>query len=137
MNLEGRWTMKLKEAIKKNSKVKKEFFWNIVERNKWSCKINNENYLFVIVNPLGDGKYKLTYMDANINDYDKQEKSLVRSKYNLAYHQSRLLALRLMEHFGHCEWEETLNSKDELINKLSNETSFDVSMLKRLRNVSK
>lgn len=124
--------MKLKEVIKSPIKAESKFSWRKVETNKWASKITNENYLFVIVNPLGDDKYKLIYMDANINDYNKQEKSLVRYKYSLTRYQNRLLALRLMEHFGHCEWKETLNSKDELINKLFNETSFDLSMLENL-----
>jgi len=116
------------------NKVKKNnMWWKMVEENKWARQISSKNYLFVIINPLGDDKYKLTYMDANIDHYDEEEQLMVRSKYNIARHRYRLLDLRLMEDFEHYEWQETLNSKDELINVLSNETSFELSMLKNLK----
>ncbi|MFP3728795.1 hypothetical protein U8V72_26775 [Priestia filamentosa] len=103
--------------------------WNLVEQNKWGLKISENNYMFVIIHSLENEKYELTYIDANIEGYNRQERNMVCEKYSIGNDEKGLLALKLMEYFEHYEWKETLNSQDELINKILNEIPFPIALL--------
>ncbi|WP_156422705.1 hypothetical protein [Bacillus sp. FJAT-29937] len=107
--------------------------WSQIEPNKWGSKVKGTNYLFIIIEPLQDGIYTLTYMDADLKDYTKEEKETVLNEYKLSPYSERKLALKLMEHYGHYEWKETLNSKQELLNHLEGWTSFELSLLRNLK----
>lgn len=106
--------------------------WIIVEQNKWGLKISETNFMFVIINPLEDGKYELKYMDAELKDYTSKEKRDVRSEYGINIQAHRQLALKIMEHYGHYEWIEIVPNKAALIKELSEATSFDLKKLKQL-----
>lgn len=106
--------------------------WIIVEQNKWALKISDTNYMFVIVNPLEDGKYSLKYLDADLKDYTAEEKKAVRNKFGIKTQANRELALKVMEHFGHYEWIEILPNKQALYDILTNATSFDLYKLRQL-----
>ena len=118
---------------KKAINPKRAITWKMVEQNKWASKVTEKNYLFVIINPLTDGKYQVTYMDADLNDYDRNEKEFIRLKYNVAPHANRELALRIMEHYGYFEWVETVENRSDLEALILNQTSCNLSILKNLK----
>lgn len=120
-------TSQLLENIPTTSK------WIRVEENKWALKITSTNYMFVVITPLKDGKYELKYMDAELKDYTLEEKMEVRNKYGIKMQSSRDLALKLMEHYGHQEWTETLPNKKALLDILTGATSFDLVKLRQLK----
>lgn len=107
--------------------------WEMIEQNKWSAKISDTNYMFVIITPLPEGKYDLKYIDAELSEYTNNEKNIVQLKYNIASDSNRELALKLMEHYEHYEWVETLDDKEKLTGLLEDATSFDINQLKDLQ----
>ncbi|PFJ33133.1 hypothetical protein [Bacillus thuringiensis] len=107
--------------------------WEMVEQNKWSAKISDTNYMFVIITPLPEGKYELKYIDAELSEYTKNEKNIVQLKYNISSDSNQELALKLMEHYDHYEWDGTLDDKEKLTELLEDGTSFDIKLLADLQ----
>ncbi|WCK57229.1 hypothetical protein PP175_28995 (plasmid) [Aneurinibacillus sp. Ricciae_BoGa-3] len=118
----------------RNKPVKKRrpITWKMVVPNKWSSKVTDTNYLFVVITPLNDGKYELKYMDAELKDYSKEEKEIVRIMNNIGLYANRELALKVMEHYGHYEWIEKVDSKRALHDELVSRTSFQITLLRNL-----
>lgn len=110
--------------------------WEMVEKNKWASKVTKSNYLFVIISPKQEGKYELKYVDAELNDYTRLEKDHVRKKHNIMPFAFRELALKVIEHYGHYDWIEEVDSKIDLATELINRTSFNMSLLCNLENLN-
>lgn len=104
--------------------------WEQVDTNKWGLQVTDTNYMFIHITHKDIGKYGLTYMDAELQDYDESEKSIVQRKYNPQT--PRDLALKVVEHYGHKEWEDEVSNKEALIQLLEDATSFDPKNLKDL-----
>ena len=120
----------------KKTENKRELTWKLVEENVWGCKISETNYIFVDIRPLIYGSYYLKYMDAELKDFTSQEKEHVRIKYNIRPYAKRALARQLMEHHGFFEWIEVFETKQELADYLEGYTSFPLTLLKNLVEVS-
>ncbi|UOE58161.1 hypothetical protein [Cytobacillus oceanisediminis] len=108
--------------------------WKLVEANKWVGKVGPSDFVIVIINPLENGKYELKYIDApfdNVKDYEIEN---IVTKYGLSPEDQEQIALKLFDtYYGEYEWILVCDSRDELVQELLGGTSFDITLLKDLK----
>jgi hypothetical protein len=111
--------------------MSRKYIWKEIEPNKWVMKISNTNFMLMMISLIGTG-YQVKYIDCEFSDYTSEEIDYVKILYHLDNRSKRLLALKISEYYNHYEWNETVNDRISLLELLRDQTSFDISLIKKL-----
>ncbi|CAM3716117.1 hypothetical protein CYOC110262_18625 [Cytobacillus oceanisediminis] len=108
--------------------------WKLVEENKWVGKVGPSNFVIVAIKPLENGKYELKYTDAPLNEVKGYEIVDIANKYGVSLDNKELITLRVFDDYYHeYEWISICDNRDVLIQELVGGTSFDINLLKDLK----